>query len=258
MTKKQRDLKKYNGVHFDKRYGVYTCQLSVDGKIKTNGTYYTSDEAALAYNQLLIKYNGNLKKLNNVIGIDKIKTATSVRRERNKDIKVCHDHLEVVIKSKTRSYVLLIDLEYKYLFEKYSVYIRVLNSRLQKGVYAVFYDPETQMKTYLHRFITKCPSHLVVDHINRNTLDNRLKNLRTVEPYVNSQNSVSKKSKSGYQGIKEIRTKTKPLRYLVTFKHKGKIYRIGSFFSIDEAIAAYNNGIISIRNGVGNLLEQKK
>jgi len=35
----------------------------------------------------------------------------------------------------------------------------------------------------LHRIITRCPSHLVVHHLNNNTLDNRRANLQILTPY---------------------------------------------------------------------------
>lgn len=45
----------------------------------------------------------------------------------------------------------------------------------------------------LHRLIMNCPSDKVVDHINRNTLDNRKKNLRICTRFENQQNLGSNK-----------------------------------------------------------------
>lgn len=47
--------------------------------------------------------------------------------------------------------------------------------------------------TALHRFITDCPDGLVVDHINRDRLDNRRCNLRNVTQSVNMQNVAPRK-----------------------------------------------------------------
>lgn len=55
---------------------------------------------------------------------------------------------------------------------------------------------------YLHRFITKAPSGLVVDHIDQDTLNNRQNNLRIVKHSENMQNrKVHKNCKSGIRGV---------------------------------------------------------
>ena len=54
----------------------------------------------------------------------------------------------------------------------------------------------------LHRFIMDCPTGLEVDHINRDTLDNRKENLRNVTPLENKQNKgFYKNNKSGHKYI---------------------------------------------------------
>ena len=52
---------------------------------------------------------------------------------------------------------------------------------------------------FLHRLITNCVDNLVVDHINRNTLDNRKSNLRICNNLVNIKNRPI--NKAGYRGI---------------------------------------------------------
>jgi hypothetical protein len=55
-------------------------------------------------------------------------------------------------------------------------------------------------KILLHRVLMDCPKGLEVDHINRNTLDNRRSNLRICTSQQNSFN-VKGRSKWGYKGV---------------------------------------------------------
>lgn len=55
---------------------------------------------------------------------------------------------------------------------------------------------------YMHRQIIKAPSNKHVDHINRNGLDNRTKNLRLCTPSENLHNSKTQHNNtSGYRGV---------------------------------------------------------
>lgn len=55
----------------------------------------------------------------------------------------------------------------------------------------------------LHRCILRCPPGMVGDHINRDTLDNRRANLRSVPSALNAMNRVRNHtaSKSGFKGV---------------------------------------------------------
>lgn len=64
----------------------------------------------------------------------------------------------------------------------------------------VYFRAYVQGKTvYLHRFLTGASSSFVVDHANRNTLDNRKSNLRIATKSQNSANS--KRFDKTYRGV---------------------------------------------------------
>lgn len=68
--------------------------------------------------------------------------------------------------------------------------------------YAVRTGPRPLRKNiWMHRLIINPPDELEVDHINRNTLDNRRANLRVVTHRFNIQNSPVKEHTSGYRGV---------------------------------------------------------
>lgn len=89
----------------------------------------------------------------------------------------------------------------------------------------------------IHRQLTNCPAHLQVDHINGNSLDNRMENLRIVS---RSQNLMNQRQKIGkYKGV--IRSKK---LFVAQIGVKGKNLRLGSFETIEEAAKAYNEAAL--------------
>lgn len=98
-----------------------------------------------------------------------------------------------------------------------------------------------------HRIVKKCPEGYVVDHINRNKLDNRDINLRITTPYVNLLNSNPyKNNKCGYKGIKKRR-----YGYIAQIRVDKKEIYLGIYKKIEDAIKArkeaeekYHNPII--------------
>ena len=55
---------------------------------------------------------------------------------------------------------------------------------------------------YMHILINKTPKGKITDHINRNTLDNRRKNLRTGDKRLNSINrGIQSNNTSGHRGL---------------------------------------------------------
>lgn len=86
-------------------------------------------------------------------------------------------------------------------------------------------------KIRLHRIILNAPAGSIVDHINRNKLDNRKENLRFVTKEENSRNiSLSKLNKTGIIGVHESENNT--WRVSIQNKIYGKRYK-----DFEEAVA---------------------
>lgn len=90
-------------------------------------------------------------------------------------------------------------------------------------------------KTKMHRLINQTPNGLDTDHINRNRLDNRRSNLRTVTHQQNLYNNrLRPNNKSGHPGICLHKPNNKWQVKL------GNLY-IGLFESLDEAVSVRQN-----------------
>ncbi len=120
------------------------------------------------------------------------------------------------------------------------VYISRRDRKLVKdGVYvsksgAFLYVRVKPKKQFLHRFITHAPKGKVVDHINRNTLDNRRENLRVVTIQENLWNQRRGSNKTGHTGV-SIAYKGK---YSAQIKVNYKKIHLGIFNTIAEALRA--------------------
>lgn len=89
----------------------------------------------------------------------------------------------------------------------------------------------------LHRIIWECehgkiPEGMVIDHINRNKSDNRLENLRLVDPRTNVLNAIIKQKPCIYK-------RNNSNKYQLRFSMFGKRKAIGEFNSYEEAEAKY-------------------
>ena len=92
----------------------------------------------------------------------------------------------------------------------------------------------------MHRVVLKPPRGLIIDHINRNGLDNRKANLRIVtyaqnclnRPYINRPNSPSK-----YKGVTWHKAQSK---WVVQICYNGMHKNVGYFHDEIEAGKAYD------------------
>lgn len=90
--------------------------------------------------------------------------------------------------------------------------------------------------TKLHRYLLGLTNpKIIVDHINRNTLDNRKCNLRICTALENARNTtVSKNSSTGYLGI----SLTAQGKYRARIMVNRKEIRLGNYSRIEDAIKA--------------------
>lgn len=87
--------------------------------------------------------------------------------------------------------------------------------------------------TKLHRYILNCKPKEIVDHINRDKLDNTRKNLRICSQKENGKNLGLKiNNTSGYPGIRITKNGKFNVRITVDFKE----IHIGNFETMEEAI----------------------
>jgi len=91
----------------------------------------------------------------------------------------------------------------------------------------------------MHREIMKPPGHLLVDHRNNNTLDNRRANLRLASHSENSYNRPKTKAKTTSQYI-GIYLEKRTGRWTVKIRANGKRLWLGRFESEIEAAKAYD------------------
>ena len=102
---------------------------------------------------------------------------------------------------------------------------------------------KTKPVILMHRLINNTPDGLFTDHINRNKLDNRRSNLRTVTRSQNKANSPSynKKKSSKFKGVYYEVHKNGDYKYWVaSIQKEGKQTRIGIFKNELSAAKAYN------------------
>jgi len=87
--------------------------------------------------------------------------------------------------------------------------------------------------TSMHRFILQAPKGTIVDHINRDTLDNRKANLRFVDRSENSWNT--KLCARNTSGVKGVTFNASHGRWVARISVRGVRLHIGSFIALEDA-----------------------
>jgi len=204
-------MKKLRGV-WPKKDGKFAAEIQVDKKRHYLGTFPTPEEAARAYD----------------------KKAKDISPYLPLNFPDQEDKSVIYTKAGDK---LLVDPEYWDTLYKQ-------NWHLQNG-YGFSHRPRP---TKLHRLVMELslgrsllPDE-IVDHIDRNPLNNRKSNLRLCSLTQNVLNSGPQKNcKSGYKGVTKrlMKNKTK-YQYIARLQHKGKIHHLGRFNTALEAAKAYD------------------
>lgn len=93
---------------------------------------------------------------------------------------------------------------------------------------------------YMHRLITGAGEGAFIDHVNRDTLDNRRANLRLATPEQNAHNIAPIRGKrSVFKGVLVNKN-----RWCAKIKVNGKTIYLGSYLTQREAAQAYNDAAI--------------
>jgi len=95
-----------------------------------------------------------------------------------------------------------------------------------------------KIKIKMHRVVIDTPVGFVVDHINRNGLDNRKANLRLATFAQNARNSRRRQNNSGYKGVCFTRSRGK---YRAAIWHNNKRIHLGYFNSKITAALEYDH-----------------
>lgn len=110
--------------------------------------------------------------------------------------------------------------------------------RLIKYVwYLDHYGYATNGEKKAHQLVCPCTKPLMVDHINRNKLDNRRANLRIVDNRQNQQNSARGSKSSSYKGV---RFRPDVMKWQARIRIDGKLFSIGYYPDEVSAAEAYD------------------
>lgn len=141
----------------------------------------------------------------------------------------------------TRGYKVMVDDEdFDYLNQwDWNIFVkpnRIVGARrtyIEKGTHL-------QKTVYMHRLIMKAEAGEQIDHINRNTLDNRKTNLRFCTGSENQANRAPF-NKIGVKGVYLFKPTGK---WKAQIRNKGKVTGLGYFDDINDAAKAYNNAAV--------------
>jgi hypothetical protein len=109
----------------------------------------------------------------------------------------------------------------------------------KRAEYKKFEKGRRQIETYMHKMVCPAPKGMIVDHINRNSLDNRKVNLRAATQKQNVWNRkfIRKTGKTRYNGIRWDKNREK---WQVRLMINGRRESFGYYADEIEAAKAYD------------------
>lgn len=159
--------------------------------------------------------------------------SNSCRYEHNKktnEIIFENDYAYILIIKDDVTYKVLFDIEDLEKIKKYKWHLHLRKSDMRFDVCANTYGKHSERKYItMTRYLMNCPSNMAIDHINKNTLDNRKANLRIVTTYENNLNKST--NTSGCIGVTWDKERQKWLAFF-----KGKY--LGRYINFEDAVYA--------------------
>lgn len=146
-----------------------------------------------------------------------------------------NDYAYFIINRNGIKYKCLFDIEDIDKINEYKWHIHIRNKRDRRPDVCSNTYVEHNKRKYINlaRHLMGYPKDLQIDHINRNTLDNRRKNLRICTNFENQNNKST--NTSGHVGVVWDKSRNK---WKVSLGFNNKTYNIGRFDSLEEAINA--------------------
>lgn len=114
-------------------------------------------------------------------------------------------------------------------------YVNVTKNGTAKYARGKTKESDYKKQILLHRLVTKAPIDKMVDHINHNTLDNRISNLRLVTNAENMQNRRGATRHNRSSRIRGVSWYKKLGKWHVQVRTNGITHHIGYYSDIEEA-----------------------
>lgn len=117
--------------------------------------------------------------------------------------------------------------------------------RWRDGFYAVSREKGSRKNVLMHRLILGAPAGTEVDHVNRDTLDNRRGNLRPATSTQNKFNQTRRRDNtSGHKGVSFCKQTG---MWRATAKGDGRQVSLGRHETVEAAAAAYRSYCVQAR-----------
>jgi hypothetical protein len=141
----------------------------------------------------------------------------------------------------TQGKVALVDDEdFEYL-NQFRWFSNNMNGKFYVGRY-ITVSKYKQIRISMHRFIMKPEKGMVIDHLDRNPLNNQKNNLRICTHSDNMRNcKISIKNTSGYKGVSFVK---KNNTYKSAIKFNKRTIYLGYYIDPIDAARAYNTAAI--------------
>ena len=153
--------------------------------------------------------------------------------------KVNDDYAEIIITRRTGEICIFkVDIEDLPLLSKYNWVVQENDSTVGKGKYYAIANLKVNGKhttVKMHNLLCSSRPHELVDHINRDSQDNRKNNLRTVDARLSSYNTNWNHGKLSIRGVYSRHEGKYYAILSVIFDGKSKILQTKQFNSIEEA-----------------------